>query len=459
MAGIGFQLKKMLAADNYIGLFGAYAYAGIITSGPWIIAIITILALTLLTQSVVNNVHITQSFQSIIVYLIAGSLILSSVFHHSYTRFIADIFYKKNYDLILPTLNGIYTVMLLVAFVVGFIAVNLLIPNETHFVKGLIISCFTILNLIWITTSVMSGLLAYRTIFSAFLVSFIISISSGFFLHKYGLSGLLFSFMSGEFMLLMILVNTVYRFYPSDELVRFDFFTSSLVKKILIFSGLFYNVGIWIDKFIFWYHPLTGIRVIGHLSQSLIYDTPIFMAYLAVIPGTITFLMHMETEFADAYEEFYDYVRGDNTFNEINHAYHKLIYAGRDALNSIIKSQLYLILLTITLGSTVFYVIHISFIYLPLFYICFIAASLNVIFWAALDIVFYLDKIYLATFLSGFFMLSNALLTWLSISLGILYFGYGLLASLLLTVMLSFFILNYEIRHLKYETYMLTPIA
>ena len=43
MAGIGFELRKLLEKDSYFGLFQAYAYAGIISSGPWVLSIIGIL--------------------------------------------------------------------------------------------------------------------------------------------------------------------------------------------------------------------------------------------------------------------------------------------------------------------------------------------------------------------------------------------------------------------------------
>ena len=36
MAGIGFELRKLLSKESYASLFQAYAYAGIISSGPCI---------------------------------------------------------------------------------------------------------------------------------------------------------------------------------------------------------------------------------------------------------------------------------------------------------------------------------------------------------------------------------------------------------------------------------------
>ena len=40
MAGIGFELRKILNRDSYFALVRAYAYAGLISSGPWILSIL-----------------------------------------------------------------------------------------------------------------------------------------------------------------------------------------------------------------------------------------------------------------------------------------------------------------------------------------------------------------------------------------------------------------------------------
>ena len=36
MAGIGFELKKMMAGKGWLGVAQAYTYSGIIGSGPWV---------------------------------------------------------------------------------------------------------------------------------------------------------------------------------------------------------------------------------------------------------------------------------------------------------------------------------------------------------------------------------------------------------------------------------------
>ena len=40
MAGIGFELRKILKRDNLLSLLQAYSYAAVISSGPWILSIV-----------------------------------------------------------------------------------------------------------------------------------------------------------------------------------------------------------------------------------------------------------------------------------------------------------------------------------------------------------------------------------------------------------------------------------
>ena len=49
MAGIGFELRKLLRKQTYAGLLQAYAFAGIISSGPWVLSIVGIMLIGLLS--------------------------------------------------------------------------------------------------------------------------------------------------------------------------------------------------------------------------------------------------------------------------------------------------------------------------------------------------------------------------------------------------------------------------
>ncbi|MBC7206380.1 MAG: histidine kinase, partial [Methyloversatilis sp.] len=63
MAGIGFELRKLLKKDSLLGLVQAYSYAGVIGSGPWVLSIVGILMVGLLSRAVVVPEFLITQFQ------------------------------------------------------------------------------------------------------------------------------------------------------------------------------------------------------------------------------------------------------------------------------------------------------------------------------------------------------------------------------------------------------------
>ncbi|WP_226857216.1 exopolysaccharide Pel transporter PelG [Acidithiobacillus concretivorus] len=52
MAGIGFELRRILKRRTYFSLLQAYGFAGIVSSGPWLLSIFGILLLGFLAMRV-----------------------------------------------------------------------------------------------------------------------------------------------------------------------------------------------------------------------------------------------------------------------------------------------------------------------------------------------------------------------------------------------------------------------
>ena len=113
MAGIGFELRRMLRKDTLLGLVQAYAYAGVIGSGPWVLSIVGILLVGIFSASVVIPSHLITQFQTSVTYLVAGSLIYTGLVQLAFTRFVSDRLFEKNKHLILPNLHGLLVLVLL----------------------------------------------------------------------------------------------------------------------------------------------------------------------------------------------------------------------------------------------------------------------------------------------------------------------------------------------------------
>ena len=103
MAGIGFELRKILRRDNLLSLLQAYSYAAVISSGPWILSIVGILIIGILSYSMVVPAILITQFQVSVTYVIAVSLVFTGPFQLAFTRFAADRLFEKKMTWCCPT--------------------------------------------------------------------------------------------------------------------------------------------------------------------------------------------------------------------------------------------------------------------------------------------------------------------------------------------------------------------
>lgn len=261
--------------------------------------------------------------------------------------------------------------------------------------------------------------------------------------------------MIGHATLLFLFLAGIIRLYPSARLISFDLFRYSRLYISLIATGTLYNLGVWADKFIFWFNPSTSDQVIGPLRSSLLYDLPIFLAYLAIIPGMAVFLVKIETNFAEWYDNYFNAIRDGGSLNDIESARHEMIAATREGLLAICKIQAITIAALLIFAPKLLTWLGISHYHLPLFYIDVVGVSIQVVFMALLNIFFYLDKRKIVVRLCLVFLILNVLLTLLSQHLGPLYFGYGFTLSLLICVLIALYQLSNTFRTLTYNTFVL----
>ncbi len=456
MAGIGFELRKLLEKDSYFGLFQAYAYAGIISSGPWVLSIIGVLFVGFLSLGVVFPHATIVQFQVSVTYLILSSLILTGFIQLGFTRFIADSLFKKQDAHVLPNFNGMLLLVTSVSGIIGLLTIFLFFSDISVTYRILMLSGFVILSAIWVATIFLSGMKHYKEIVILFAIGYAVAVLAALLLRSKGLEGLLFGFVIGHFVLLFGMVTLTLRTFPDKTAsLTFDFMRPGAMYPTLIWSGFIYNLAVWIDKIIFWYYPDTSQNIIGPLRASLIYDFPIFLAYLAIIPGMAVFLVRIETDFVEYYEKFYDAVRGGGSLEHIETMRDNMLFTVQQGLFEIVKIQSIAVLLVFVLGEKLLNWLGISTMYLPLLYVDVVAAGLQVVLLGVLNVFFYLDKRRIVIFLCLLFLITNTLLTFLSVYLGAYYYGYGFALSLLITVLAGMHLLTRKLDLLEYETFML----
>lgn len=455
MAGIGFELRKMLRRDSLSGMLSAYAYAGIISSGPWILSIVGILLIGMLSLPFVIPGSLITQFQVSVTYLIAVSLILTGPMQLSFTRFTSDRLFEKRDDLVLSNYHAVALLTTAVSGVIGLVCAAFAFPGQSVLYRLLMMAGFVVMSNIWIAVIFLSGMKQYKAIVWIFLGGYAITVAAALALRGHGLEGLLSGFVAGQLCLLTGMVTLIYRNYTSHRFMSFEVFQRRHAYPSLVAIGLLYNLGIWLDKFMFWYAPSTGQQVIGPLHASIIYDIPVFLAYLAIIPGMAVFLVRIETDFVEYYDAFYNAVRGGSSLEHIEDMRNTMVQTIRLGLYEIVKVQAIAALLLFVIGKWVLGLLGISELYMPLLYVDVIGASLQVVLLGVLNIYFYLDRRREVMLLTGTFVVLNFALTRLTLTLGPAWYGYGFAVSLLLVVALALYLLDRKLDRLEYETYML----
>jgi polysaccharide biosynthesis protein PelG len=456
MAGIGFELRKLLRKNTLIGLIEAYAYAGVIGSGPWVFSIVGILLVGLFSVSVVVPAFMVTQFQTSVTYLVATSLIFTGLAQLAFTRFISDRLFEKKRHLVLPNLHGLLLLMIGLAGILATLALFIALPDETLLYRLLMLAGFASMSGVWLLTVLLSGMKRYKAIVTLFALAYALIVVSSLLLRPWGLNGLLGGFVLGNFVLLAgMWVMTVREFSLQGPLIAFDFLRPELLYPSMIAIGFLYNLGIWVDKFMFWYFPPTSDAIIGSLRASLIYDLPVFLSYLSIIPGMAVFLVRIETDFVEFYDKFYDAVRSGGSLEYIETMRDEMVYSIQQGLSEIAKIQTLAVLITFVAGPSLLDLLGISQLYLPLLYIQVIGAGLQVGLMAILNVFFYLDQRRIVLMLCIEFVVLNIVLTGISLAVGAALYGYGFALSVLITLCTGLYLLSRQLDRLEYETFML----
>ena len=457
MAGIGFELRRMLQKKSIGGRGQAYAYAAVIGNGPWVLSMVAILAIGLIhTRKNLPSDFVAQ-FQVSITYLMAFSLILTSPLQLMFTRFVADRLFERRHRLVLANLFGALIVTFFTSGLLGSIALALWFDGSL-FYRQCMLTGFVTLCGIWIVVIFASAIKAHHQILMVFLIGYGITVGASLGLRDFGLTGLLLGFVVGQACLFFTLLALVVRQYPGDLMVSFDFLRRKQIYPSLIFTGLFYNVGSWADKFIFWADPLTSVNLVGPLRASPIYDLPIFLSYLSLIPGMAVFLIRIETDFAEKCEKFYLTITRGGTLIQIMEAKKDLVEAVRVGMLTMLKVQGATTIILLMMGKELLMWFGISPMLHSLLNIDLLAVVIQLMLLAVLNVLFYLDQRQAALRLCLLFFVSNALFSWLTLHLGPAFFGYGFALAVLLTASIGLAILLRKLDQLEYETFMLQPI-
>lgn len=454
MAGIGFEIRKILKRKSFLSLLQAYGYAGIISSGPWVLSILSVLLIGILAQVVSNKDQSVMQFLVAVTYLMAASLILTGAIQLLFTRFVADQIYANREDRVIPNLHGAILLTTLVSAGLGGLLATFVF-DESFAIEAALLVNFIVLSDLWIVMIFLSSMKVYNQILLLFFIGYGLAVLTAVPLSVFGVPGMLIGMLIGHSFLFFSFFYLVLRNYPGESFLRFDFLKRDKVVLRLAATGFFFNFAVWIDKLQFWYTDHTSVAVLGPMRASVIYDLPIFLAYLSIIPGMAVFLVRMEADFAEKYHQFYDAIRSGDTLQHIRLFKGQMVYTARQGIYEVLKVQGITVAVLLLWGHDLLAFIGISTLYTPLFAIDVVAVSMQVLLLSILNVLFYLDSRNSALGICVIYWLLNGLLTGISIKMGASFYGYGFALANTLSIIVGLYLLNRKFNRLEFETFML----
>jgi uncharacterized membrane protein len=456
MAGVGFSLRALRSDGTYTGMLRLYGAAGIISSGPWLLSILTLLFIGILGRTLVPLPAALERFQVAVTWMFAASLVWTGPIQLMFTRFAADREFLGQRDQTMPNLLGLLSLVGISSAALAAGATPLF-PEQGLAFKVVACTAFATLCDVWIVVIVLTGLREHLKVFLSFALGYAITFMASLTLARFGELGLLAGFALGQAALLFCALHVLARHMPGRGPVAWGFLERRAIFLELGLIGLLYNLGVWIDKLLFWWNPFTSRGVIGPLRASELYDLPIFLGYLTIVPGMAVFLVRVETDFAECHAAFYGAVRNGASLRRIEPLRDALTDAAQRGVLDIVRVQGVTVLGCVVLGPWLLRLCGISELHLPLFYIDAVGVALQVLLLAVTSMFFYLDRRRAASVLAGLLLCSNALFTWITQRMGPAFYGYGFALAMGLTSVVGLIMLSRAFAHLVRDTFMLQP--
>ena len=457
MAGIGFRLRKMLDQESYLATIQAYLYAALISSGPWLITILVLGILGILQSRASYPFDQIILFRLTIIYVYAFSLIVVGIVQMPLTRYLADLLFAKDIQMYLPTYIAALIAVGVVQTLIGVPAVFLFTDWSLAFALHALI-LYLAVSFTWIAMIFVSTVKDFFSISLAFVAGGVVSIAGGYYLSETrGAEGYMVGYTAGQVLIFLVLTLRLAVEFRSRLSISFDFLRYLKLYPTLTLIGFLYNLAIWIDKFVFWFSPV-GEHVDAFLYSCNLYDVPMYLAYLTIVPAMSLFLIRIETSFYQHYKNFYGAIVGKRSWGAIRNQKQAMVDSIKLSIVRLLKIQGSISLLAILAVPYVLDLLRLNWLLLNILRIGILGAFLHALLLVLCVVLLYFEFRLETLVLTAMFFLLNLVFALFTLSLGISFYGYGYFMASFLVLLTGIAVMDYKIRNLEYITFVTQPV-
>ncbi|MEX1307936.1 MAG: exopolysaccharide Pel transporter PelG [Eubacteriales bacterium] len=460
MAGIGFELKKMIRKGSVLMSVGGYFYAAFASVGPLIISVVFLVLIRGVLARMLVPIQQQNMLLAGVTYSFIGGLTISGMLGMLMSRYVSDMLYTKQKQKIFASFLGGMAICIIIAGCVGLVFMYYIaLPVAIE------ILCYVLM----LTITAMFFSMVYISAVKNYVgitLNFIFGIAIGYFLIQFLIYDLametiyavLIGMDVGFLLIVCFHTITIKRFFSTHDKSFFAFFSHIKKMPSLILINTFYMISIFAHTIIIW-HTSIGFSVVENMRVAPTYDVPAFIALLTTTPAMVMFVVKTETTFYDHYKEYMWMLDGGGSLMDLEQAGKSLKDNMYSEIFLLMQVQLMVSVLSVILARIYFSALGLSdfaftiFAYLCFGYYCIV--MVNII----SSIILYFDDRRSALKIMSVLMVTQIVFVLASIRFGRGYFGLGTLVSGIITLSYSLIVLAKMVDILDYRLYCTQPIG
>lgn len=310
MAGIGFELKKLIQTRSLRGVLGAAFSGTLVVAGPWLVSAASLAAAQRLPFFASGGLAL--EFNGAMIWALALSICLSAPPLYIFVRLSSDLIYEGKRGEAASLLLKFELLSALVSLPAGFCLAALLVepgPGAPPLRLAFAL-LFVAVNLLWAAMMTASVIRKEGRILAAYAAGMAAMYALASRLGpREGAPGALLALASGYGLTALILVASILealQYRPLPQALK-RLVSYARRYRRLAFSGGLYAAATWADKAVLaLFHGAAspGTRFLVNPG----YDGAYYYANLALIPGLVYFTIVTETEFDLGLKRFMTYL-------------------------------------------------------------------------------------------------------------------------------------------------------
>ena len=344
MAGIGFELRKIYRKEGIARGTVGLVYSTMVTIGPMILVMVTILSLYFFLG--IKNVSYAERelLFSTVLYIFIFSMIFTSPINVVFSRYVADKFFKEEYDGILDSYYmGVLICTILASLVALPIGWSLRVRGGISFEYIFLAYALWIsVIILYFSITYLHATKDYKMITLFFVVGMLIGFLSAIALYKVAEHNIIYSVLSGLaiafFMISVLVFAYIRQYFPVTKGEYKECLSYFWSAKKVLFANLFYTLGLYCHNFIFW--QIDGRTVVAQtFNSNQAYDLAACLAMFTNVFVMVSFTVVAETRFHEVYKDFMESVLG-NTYKIISKNRRKLFRTLTQQIGQIFATQM-----------------------------------------------------------------------------------------------------------------------